>query len=369
VNFELNEDERLLKLLAERFVADRYDLERRRGYLAAEHGFSPDNWALLGELGLTAALAADMDGLDATGIATLFEVLGRGLVVEPLIENVLVAARLFAATAPQTWCEEWLADLSSGARRIAFAHAEEGGRPGRLWVETRAEERNGVTRLTGAKAYVPAGSGADGYIVSARVSGMPGDENGLALFFVPAEAAGLTRSGWLMADGSTAVSLVLDDVAIGADQQLQGGAAEIAQAQIVANLARTAEALGVMERLFAETLDYLRTREQFGAKLGSFQAIQHRMAAQYAALEQARGLLNLALVSEGASAFARAVQGARAFIGPASVTLGHEMMQFHGGMGMTDELPIGQGHKRLLVLSRWPDSPEAALDLFAGIES
>lgn len=371
MNFDLNEDERLLKSLAERFVADRYDLERRRGYLAEDHGFSPDNWALLGDLGLTAALAANTaedGGLDATAIATLFEVLGGGLVVEPLIENVLMAVRLFAATARQTLHEDWLPDLASGVRRIAFAHAEERARPGRLWVETRAENGDGVIRLTGAKSYVPAGSGADGYIVSARVSGASADVDGLGLFFVPADAAGLARSDWRMVDGSTAVSLVLDGVAIGLDHQLVGGATEMAQMEIIANLARTAEALGIMERLFTETLDYLRTREQFGVKLASFQAIQHRMAAQYVVIEQARGLLNLALVSEGTPEFSEAIGGARALIGPASVTLGHEMMQFHGGMGMTDELSIGHGHKRLLLLSRWPDSPEAALDRFAGID-
>ncbi|MFM6931146.1 MAG: acyl-CoA dehydrogenase family protein, partial [Novosphingobium sp.] len=110
-----------------------------------------------------------------------------------------------------------------------------------------------------------------------------------------------------------------------------------------------------MQRLFDATLDYLRTRQQFGTTLGSFQAIQHRMSAQYAVIEQARALLNLAIVRQGSDDFAGAVHGLRAFIAPASVELGHEMIQFHGGMGVTDELFIGHGHKRLLVLSRWPD--------------
>jgi alkylation response protein AidB-like acyl-CoA dehydrogenase len=122
-----------------------------------------------------------------------------------------------------------------------------------------------------------------------------------------------------------------------------------------------------MERIFAETLEYLRTREQFGNRLASFQAIQHRMVAQYAVIEQSRALLNLAQVSWGKDEFAGAVAGARAFIAPASITLGHEMIQFHGGMGVTDELSITHAHKRLLVLSRWPDDPDIALDRFAGV--
>ena len=221
--------------------------------------------------------------------------------------------------------------------------------------------------LTGAKAFVPAGAGVDGYIVSARTAGHADDPDGIALFLIPADSAGLAATPWRMADGSLAVSLTLDAVAVPAEHRLTGGAEAIATAETLANLARGAEALGIMERIFAETQDYLRTREQFGAKLASFQAIQHRMVAQYAVIEQARALLNLAQVSWDQPGFAQAVAGARAFIGPASITLGHEMIQFHGGMGVSDELSIGHGHKRLLVLSRWPDEPEAALDRFAGV--
>jgi alkylation response protein AidB-like acyl-CoA dehydrogenase len=167
-----------------------------------------------------------------------------------------------------------------------------------------------------------------------------------------------------MADGSMAAELTLDDVpAI----RLAGGLAALAEAEALATLARCAEALGIMERIFQETLAYLRTREQFGAPLGSFQAIQHRMVAQYAVIERGRALLDLALVSWGSADFARNAQGARAYIADASVTLGHEMIQFHGGMGVTDELAVGGGHKRLLVLSRWPEPPLAALDRYAGV--
>ncbi|MDE2404848.1 MAG: acyl-CoA dehydrogenase family protein [Sphingomonadales bacterium] len=363
MNFDLSEDEEMLKALAERFVVDHYDMDRRRGFLAGGNGFSADNWALLGELGLLAA-PFDEDcgglGLDATAIATVFEVLGRGLVVEPLIENVLLAGRLFAGVAPAALRDAWLPGLLDGSRRLALADIEPRGRPGRRWVECRAEGG----RLTGEKACVPGGAGVDGYIVTARDGGAPADSAGLSLYLVAADAVGLGVRPWRMADGSMAVSLVLDGVSA---EPLDGGADAIAEAQALASLARSAEALGVMERMFADTCDYLRTREQFGARLASFQAIQHRMVAQYAAIEQARALLNLAQVSWGQAGFASAVDGARAFIAPASITLGHEMIQFHGGMGVSDELAIGHAHKRLLVLSRWPDEPEAALDRFAGV--
>ena len=370
MNFDLSEDEEMLKALAERFVNETYDVDRRRAYQREATGFSVDNWRLLGELGLIAALFDEASGgldLDATGIATVFEALGRGLVVEPLIENGLFAGRLFAAIAPPALRDAWLSSLITGERRLAVAHAEAGGRAGMPWVETRAEVAADGAVLTGAKAYVPAGAGADAYLVTARERGNPGDSASVRLFLVPADAPGLVISDWRMADGSAAVSLRLETVRVPSDRILSGGVAAIDDATIFANLARAAEALGIMERLFAETQDYLRTREQFGSPLSSFQAIQHRMVAQYAAIEQARALLNLAMVARGDVAFADAVRGVRAFVSDASLTLAHEMVQFHGGMGVTDELSIGHGHKRLLVLSRWPDEPEAALDRFAGI--
>lgn len=369
MNFDLSEDEEMLKALAERFVVDHYDLDSRRAYLNEAHGFSPANWALLGELGLLAApFDADLGGLslDATGIATIAEALGRGLVVEPLIENILLAGRLFAATAPAALRDAWLPGVLDGSKRLAIAHAELGSRGNALWLETRAALSDGGISLSGSKPFVPAGSGVDAYIVSARTGGAASSLDEVAFYLVPADSAGLTYRSWRMADGSMAVALEFRDVLIDAGNRLEGGMAALAEIDDLVSLARSAEALGIMERLFAETQEYLRTREQFGAKLASFQAIQHRMVAQYTAIEQARALMNLALVSWGQPAFHNAVLGLRAFISPASIELGHEMMQFHGGMGVSDELIIGHGHKRLLVLSRWPDDPETALDRFAG---
>ena len=367
MNFDLTEDEELLKALAERFVEDRYDIDRRRAYLAAETGFSCENWRLMGELGLLAAPLAQRHGglgLNAASIAVVLEVLGRGLVVEPLTEAVLVAGRLFAATAPAALADAWLPGLLEGRRRIVLAHAEAASRGGFLHVTTHASGSSETVALSGNKPFVIAGFGADGFIVSARRSGAPDDPAGLGLYFVEAGAPGLAVAGWRLADGSVAAGLTLDAVPAAA---LCGGGDALSANETLAVLARSAESLGIMQRLFDDTLDYLRTRKQFGVALGTFQAIQHRMAHQYGVLEQSRALLNLAIVSEAAPEFAEAVQGLRAFVAPAGLELGHEMIQFHGGMGVTDELLIGHGHKRLLVLSRWPERPDAALDRFAGV--
>lgn len=370
MNFDLNEDEEMLKALTERFVTDHYDHDSRRSFLAEADGFSSRNWKLLGELGLIAApFSEELGGLDldATGIATVFEALGRGLVVEPLAEAVMVAGKLFADTAGENLRGEWIDSILSGKKRLALAHSEAKSRDRRTWVETTSVQAGDGYILSGEKPYCIAASGADGYIVSARVSGAPADAQGVALFLVPADAPGISAKRWHLADGSVACALVLKDVRVSDNNRLNGGLETIAEVEVLASLARSAEALGIMERLFADTLDYLRTREQFGTALGTFQAIQHRMVAQYAAIEQSRALLNLALVSWESGDFERAVHGARAWISEASVTLGHEMIQFHGGMGVTDELAIGGGHKRLLVLARWPEGPQAALDRYAAI--
>lgn len=366
MNFDLSEEEEMLKALAERFVTDRYDLDRRRTYLASDTGFSDENWALLGELGLTAALFDADDGglgIGSVGLATVFEALGHGLVVEPLIESLAVAGGIFAVTASSDLKQAWMDDLISGSRRLVLAHREEKARRNLGWVETQATSSDDGVVLSGSKSLVPAGEGVDAYIVSARAP----DSSDVALYLVAAGSPGLTVRPWRSVDGSVAVSVTLDGVHVPAAHVLSGGMADIEAGYTRGALLQSAEAVGIMQRLLTDTLDYLRTRKQFGSPLGSFQALQHRMVAQYAALEQSRALLDLAMMADPSdrATWTRTIYGARAYIAEASVTLGHEMIQMHGGMGVTDELVIGHGHKRLLMLSRWPVDADTALDRYA----
>jgi alkylation response protein AidB-like acyl-CoA dehydrogenase len=365
VNFDLTEDEEMLKALVERFVEDHYDPDKRRDYLAAPEGFSRKNWTLMGELGLIALPFAPENGglgANATALATIFEVLGRGLVVEPLGEATLLAGGLFERLATEELKSEWMPALVAGEKRLAFAHREAAARDNMAWVEMTTHDG----RLTGEKSLVVAGAGADGYLVSARLSGAPGGDDEIGIFFVEASAPGLSIESWRLVDGAVGATLRLQNVDA---VSLGGSLADIEAVMTRITLAQSAEALGIMERLFAETLEYLKTRKQFGAALGTFQALQHRMAAQYSQIEQARALLNLAMMTDpdDESAWRKAVDGARAFIADASVALGHEMIQMHGGMGVTDELIVGHGHKRLMMLSRWPESAARSFDRYAGI--
>ncbi len=367
MNFDLTEDEEMLKALAERFVTDRYDAEQRRTYQAEPQGFSKANWSMLAELGLIAAMFSEADGglgVGRTGLIAMMEALGRGLIVEPLAENVGLAANLLARVAPSDVRDTWLPGLADGSRMVALAHREHAARQTPTWVETKAAATGDGHTLSGAKSMVVAGLGADAYLVTARQSGAVDAADGVAIFLVEANAPGLTTTPWRLADGTYAVALTLNNVPA---TNLGGSLADLDAAQTAAALLRSAEALGVMEKLFADTLDYLRTRKQFGVALGTFQALQHRMVAQYAMLEQARGLLYLAAMTDDADGnlLEKRIHGARAFIADAAMTLGHEMIQMHGGMGVTDELVIGHGHKRLMVLARWPEDATAALDRYA----
>ena len=370
MNFDLSEDESMLKSVAERFVVDRYDHDRRHRYLAETNGFSADNWRHLGDLGLIAtAFSAEAGGLGAspTDITVIFEALGRGLVVEPLLESAVLAGGLFERIAPTAVQAEWLEGLVTGTRRLAVAHREVAARHNPNRVETTATRVGDGWVIDGDKSIVPAGAGADAYIVSARMSGAPTSPDGVGFFLVPADADGLVIVPYRTIDGAVACALTLRGVT--AVTPLGGDLGDLELAQARASLARCAEALGIMETLFAATLDYLRTRKQFGVAIGSFQALQHRMVAQYTAIEQSRSLLYLAVVTDPAdqAAWLRSIAGTRAFMSDASVALGHEMIQLHGGMGVTDELVIGHGHKRLVMLSRYPDTADNALDTFAGI--
>jgi len=371
VNFDLSEDESLLKALAERFVTDRYDLDKRRAYLAEPNGFSAANWKLLGELGLTAtAFSSEHGGLGSSPVEliVLHEALGRGLVAEPLIDCAVLAGGLFEAVAPPALHAAWVPGLAAGEKRLAFAHRELAAR-GRLeFVATRAEAVGDGWRLDGEKAVAAGEVGADALLVSARLAGAA-DADGIALFLVPVNTPGVRLTPYRLIDGSLAAKVTLAAATLPAGARLEGGLAQIAAAEARANLCRAAEAVGLMDMLLQTTLEYLRTRKQFGVAIGSFQAVQHRMVAQYVAVEQARSLLYRAAMANGRdrSAEQHAVAGARAFIAEASVALGHEAIQLHGGMGVSDEMAVTHAHKRLFLLSRHPAGALAALDEYAGL--
>ncbi|WP_198351038.1 acyl-CoA dehydrogenase family protein [Flavisphingomonas formosensis] len=337
MDFTLTDDQQMLKTLVERFVADRYDAGARAVYRATACGYSARNMQMLAEMGLFALAWPESEGGLEGGpieIMTVMEALGRGLAVEPVLETVFVAGAMLARLCPAELRGEWLEAVLHGRRRVAFAFAEHGARFALTGGGTRAQ----AGRLSGGKTMVAAG--ADLWIVTAR------DERGDSLYLVRADATGVATRDYRLIDGSVASELVFDAVAA----TRIGDLAAIEGLLDSGRIGAMAEMVGIMSRIFDETLDYVRNRKQFGVAIGSFQAIQHRLADQYAALELSRSQLYRAALAEGTER-AAAIAGAKSFIARRAIRLGEECIQFHGGMGVSDELAIGHGHKRLMLLA------------------
>lgn len=358
MDFELDEEQGMVRDLVTRFVGDRSGLEARVRARREPEGFSTENWRMLGELGLLALpFGTEAGGMGGgqVDLVTVMEQLGRGLVAEPYLSDLLLAGRLLERAGTPAQRDEWLPGILSGERRLALAHVERGARFNPLFVECRAERRGERGALLGTKTFVQAGEGADCFIVSARESGHPDETEGLTLWLVPADAVGLERHTYRLVDGSVALELRLQDVE---GEPLGGGAAALLASFDEARIAACAEMVGIMAMLFDATLEHLRTRKQFGQPIGSFQAIQHRMADQYAGLEQSRSHMLRAALRPGDLA---AIAGAKAFISATAIKLAEDCVQFHGGMGVTDELVIGHGHKRILLLASLLGDSESEL--------
>jgi alkylation response protein AidB-like acyl-CoA dehydrogenase len=364
MDFGLTEEQLMLRGLVERFVAERYaDPKQRASYRSAANGWSADNWAMLGELGLLALpLPADHGGLGSgpVELITLLEGLGRGVVVEPVLEHVVLGAGALAEAGDDATRERFLPAVADGSRHVALAHLEQPARFAAEAVATVARRTDDGWRLDGEKFLVPAGAGADLYVVTARADGA------LAQFVVAADAAGLVRRALPLLDGSVACGLTLAGAP--ALARLPGGGDALAACLDRGRVAICAETVGLMQFLLDATLDYVRARKQFGQPLARFQALQHRLADQYVALELARSqLYRAALVDGPPEERRRAIAGAKSFIANAAVALGEECIQLHGAMGVSEELPIGSAHKRILLLATLFGDADHELDRYLGL--
>ncbi|MEY2883021.1 MAG: hypothetical protein RL490_745 [Pseudomonadota bacterium] len=355
MNFEPNEDQALLKAAVERFVDDSYggDLTARRAARLAPTGFAAAHWARLADTGLLGlAVSAANGGLGGGRIelmATL-EALGRGLVAEPVLEAAVMPGLLLDDGAGAAA----LPGLIDGTTLFALAHLEREARHNLAYVGTTARADGEGVVLDGLKIAVTPGL-ADQLIVSAA------GPDGVGLYLVAADAPGVDRRTYRLADGAVAAEITLRGVRAGARI---GDLATLLAVVPLVRLAATAEILGLMTLLFDTTLAYVKTRQQFGQPLGRFQVIQHRMTDAYVLVEQARSQLLRAVLAPEAD-FARAAAGAKSFVAEAALSVGHTAVQMHGGMGLTDELVIGHALKRVRVLALCLGDSAAALSDYA----
>ena len=355
MDFGLTEQQQLLKDSIERFVRDEYTFEARRRILASGEGFSPEHWRTFAELGLLGLpFAEDEGGIGGDGIDTLvvMEAFGRGLVVEPFLPTVVLCGSLLKLAGSPAQRAALLPAIIDGERMLAFAHGERRARHDLGHVEAKATPTADGHTLDGTKSVVLGAPAAATFIVSARTPA------GISLFLVDRDAPGLSLRPYQTIDGQRAAEVMLDGVAVDRDQMLgQDGAAlpAIEHAVDIATAALCAEAVGCMQATFESTRDYLNTREQFGTKIGNFQALQHALVDIFIELEQSRSMAIVAGVhcdDADAAARRRAVSAAKVQIGKSGRIVGQTAIQLHGGMGMTEEMQIGHYFKRLTAIEQ-----------------
>ena len=355
MDFGLNEQQQLLKDSVERFVLDEYAFDARRKIVASEEGFSRDHWRTFAELGLLGLIVAEDEGGFGGGsidTAVVMEAFGRGLVVEPFLSTVVLCGSLIRLTASPAQRAAILPGVIEGDRLLAFAHTERRARYDLGRVDAKATPGAGGWTLDGAKSLALGGPSADTLIVSARTP------KGISLFLVDADAAGVALRPYQTIDGQRAAEVTLTGVPVAKDALLgpDGGALPaIRHAVDIATAAVCAEAVGCMQATFERTRDYLNTREQFGTKIGNFQALQHALVGMFIELEQARSLAIVAAVhADDPDPMARekALSAAKVQVGKGGRFVGQKAVQLHGGMGMTDELKVGHYFKRLTAIEQ-----------------
>jgi len=343
----------MLADMAGRFVREQYPIDKRHEIAATETGQSADMWGQMAELGLIGALfSEDAGGFGGAGfdIAVIFEELGKGLVVEPFLPNLLAGTTLTGDVEANAAHFE---AIISGEASFALAHGEADSRYSLSHVGTTAAKNGDDWVLNGMKAVVLNGDQADQIVVSARTSGATADTSGITLFLVPSNTTGLTKRGYGTIDGYRAAELFFDDVTVSADQIIGAegeGLALVEKAIAHGTLAVCAEALGAIEQCIDMTLEYLKTRKQFGVPIGKFQALQHRMADMMTEREQIRSaVVNAAGHLDGDERDWH-ISALKNLVGRSGRMIAEEAIQMHGGIAMTWEYAVGHFAKRVVMI-------------------
>src|SRR6266516_7725845 len=359
MGIQLTEEQELFRSSIQRFLRDQYDFEQRLKIVATDVGWSRKHWSAFAELGLCAApFPENSGGLGGGSFATMIimQEFGRNLIVEPYLETVVLAGGLIEEVGSPEQRQEFLPKIMDGHAVWALAWAEGHSRYDFDNVRTTARRQGDNFVLSGTKAAVIGAPWADKLIVSARTSGGPRDRAGVSLFVVDRHVANLHLQSFKTIDGRRAAEITLKGVRVPASRMLgeEGkGVAILEACRDRAIAALCAEAVGAMTELNSATLEYTKTRKQFGVPLGTFQVLQHRMVDMFIALQESISLtqhLNLTL-AENEPGCSKLASGAKSKVGEAARFVGEQAVQLHGGMGMSDELNIGHYFKRIASIN------------------
>ncbi|HQT80083.1 MAG TPA: acyl-CoA dehydrogenase family protein [Rhodopila sp.] len=357
MDFDLSDDQRLLKDSVDRLIADQYGFEQRKKYMREPTGYSAAVWDQLAELGLLGLPFEETLGGFGGGpveTAIVMEAFGRGLVLEPYFATVILGGGLLRRTAPAAVLGALAPRVAAGKLKLAFAHIERHSRYNLNDVTTTARKDGSGYVLDGAKSVVIHGDAADQIFVTARLAGDRRDREGIGLFLVDAATPGVSRRGYPTQDGQRAAEITLTGARVAADAMMSENALPAIEHVVdEAIAALCAEAVGAMQCMQDLTLEYLKTRKQFGRPIGSFQALQHRSVDMLVELEQARSMAMFAAVmaaEDDPVERRKAISAAKVQIGRSGRHVGQEAIQLHGGIGMTTEYAVGHYFKRVTMI-------------------
>ena len=358
MDFTFNEEQSLIQDQVDQFVQKEYDWETRQSLSNSDLGFGDDNWQKFAELGwLGISVSEESGGFGGSSIESMLimEAFGKGLVVEPFLETVIMSASLIDDHGTKEQKSSILEQAIAGKMHLALAYAEPQSRFNLSDVVTVAKADGDNYILNGYKSVVMNGPSANKVIVSARTSGSQLDEDGITLFIVDSDCEGIEKTNYKTVDGRRASDINIENVTVPKENivgEVNGGFLLLDSAIDKAILAISAEAVGAMEVLYKTTVEYTKTREQFGTAIGKFQVLQHRMVDMFMEYEQCKSLLYMATMKheEGASDAKKAISGLKYQVGKAGKFIGQQAVQLHGGMGVTDELNVGHYFKRLTTV-------------------
>ena len=359
MDFDLSEEQRLLKESVDGLLTDAYDFEQRKKYMKEKGGWSRAIWSKLAEQGLLGLPFAEADGgFGAGAVETMIvmEALGKSLVLEPYLATVVIGGGFLRHGGSAAQKAAHIPSIIDGSKTLAFAQLEKNSRYDLFDVTTSAKKKGEAYVIDGEKFVVLNGQNADTLIVTARTKGGQRDKSGIGVFLVPAGAKGVTRKGYPTQDGLHAADITFTGVEVGSDAAIgdpDGGLPLIERVVDDARTALCAEAVGLMDESLKTTVEYLKTRKQFGVAIGTFQSLQHRAADMFVALEQARSMSMFATMAadfDNAKERASAIAAAKVQVGKSGKFIGQQAIQLHGGIGMTMEAKIGHYFKRLTMI-------------------
>ena len=358
MDFTFNEEQTMIQDQVEQFIQKEYDWETRQELSNSDLGFGTHNWKTFAELGwLGIAVSEKNGGFGGSSIETMLimEEFGKGLVVEPFLETVVMSAGILDRHGTDEQKNQVLNSVINGEMHLALAYAEPQSRFNLSDVVTEAKEDGDNFVINGFKSVVMNGPSANKIIISARTSGTQLEDKGISLFLVDSDIEGLTKSDYKTVDGRKASDINLENVIVSNScliGSLNAGFDILDEAIDRSILAISAEAVGAMEILYKTTVEYTKTREQFGTPIGKFQVLQHRMVDMFMEYEQCKSLLYMATMKneESAPDAKKAISGLKYQVGKAGKFVGQQSVQLHGGMGVTDELNDGHYFKRLTTI-------------------